>query len=510
MLDMLPQMLLASNGNYYTIIGFSAIIILSYWFNLLSAKTNVPAVLMLIVLGVTIKGILGYFGTEFDVTDDTLSIIGTVGLIMIVLEASLDLELKREKMPLIVKSFMVALVALVLSALLCGGIIWIFGVDDYFTALVYAVPLSIMSSAIIIPSVGGLREDKKEFMVYESTFSDILGIMFFFFLIGNEDASGAGQVIGNVFINILVTIVLAVVASYVLVIVFQRITSHIKLFLLIAVLLMVYSVGKLFHLSSLVIILVFGLVLKNRSVFFFGRLRRWIDEVKMKPILHDFHTLTLESAFVVRSFFFVFFGISINLTELVENPMSAVIAIVITGALFGVRWVTLRLFVGKDILPQLFIAPRGLITILLFFSIPHSYTRNHPFESSILLYTILFTAIIMTWILIKNGKGLQHVDPEFEDRLQAAAGREVFLIPKGKADGSTVEDPDETGYEPYEEEPEDEVPPTDPTPESAGEPVVDFPAPDAPESTEHTDDESSEKPEDSVETTEPEEPKDRH
>ena len=38
------------------------------------------------------------------------------------------------------------------------------------SALLYATPLSILSSAIIIPSVSGLSEAKKEFHVYESTF----------------------------------------------------------------------------------------------------------------------------------------------------------------------------------------------------------------------------------------------------------------------------------------------------------------------------------------------------
>jgi hypothetical protein len=33
-------------------------------------------------------------------------------------------------------------------------------------------------------------------------------------------------------------------------------------------------------------------------------------------------------------------------------------------------YVLLKMFVGKDILPQLFIAPRGVITVLLFYAIP--------------------------------------------------------------------------------------------------------------------------------------------
>ena len=54
---------------------------------------------------------------------------------------------------------------------------------EFIQALVYALPLSIMSSAIIIPSVANLSNYKKEFLIYESTFSDILGIMVFYMII---------------------------------------------------------------------------------------------------------------------------------------------------------------------------------------------------------------------------------------------------------------------------------------------------------------------------------------
>lgn len=430
-MDLLPtQLLLASaNDDYYMIIGISAVVILSYFFNIISKKTNIPSVLMLIVLGVGAQLLFDFADIRVKDFEDNLGILGIVGLIMIVLEATLELELTKEKRPLIIRSFLVALVALVLSSLLCAVAIWQLEVDNFKVALIYAVPISIMSSAIIIPSVGGLADDKKEFMVYESTFSDILGIMFFYFLIGSEEATGAGEVIGDIVLNIIVTIVLAVVISYSLVILLQRLQTGIKLFLLIAVLLLLYSITKLFHLSSLIIVLVFGLCLSNSKLFFFGKLGQYINTEKLKGILHDFHVITLESAFVVRTFFFVIFGYAIDLDGLIANPMSAVIALLLVAILFLVRWVVLKGIVIKDIFPQVFLAPRGLITVLLFFAIPRSYTREYPFESSILLYTILITSIIMTWSLIKNASGLKHVDEEIDEQLEAASGKPIRLLP---------------------------------------------------------------------------------
>jgi len=390
-------------GTFEIIIAASIIIILSYWFNVIAKKTNIPSVLMLIVLGVIIHEFMLMYGISKDPLMPALEVLGNVGLIMIVLEAAIDLELKKERWPIIWKSFLVALLALVGSAFACALIIHFFIIDDKFTALLYAIPLSIMSSAIIIPSVGGLIESKKEFMVYESTFSDILGIMFFYFMIGNADTATAGEVVSNVLTNILVTVSLSVIISYLLVWVFQQLKAQVKLFLLISVLLLLYAIGKIFHLSSLVIILVFGLVLNNSKLFFMGPLKRIADQVAIRRILHDFHIVIGESAFAVRTYFFVIFGISINLSVLL-NLEVAVISTCIVAALFAVRYVFLKLFLWKDIVPQLYIAPRGLITILLFFAIPVQF-QDDNFAPSILLYTIILTSLVMTISLIKEGKG---------------------------------------------------------------------------------------------------------
>lgn len=388
---------------YIAIIGISLIIILSYFFNIISQKTNVPSVLMLIVLGILMKQCMNFIGISAGKQlFSLLELLGIVGLIMIVLEAALDLHLTKEKWPIIWKSFSVALISLILSTAAIAYIINYFIIEDFFTCIIYAGPLSIMSSAIIIPSVGGLGEEKKEFMVYEGTFSDILGIMVFYFLIGNAGADNAKLVVWDVVSNISVTIILSIIISYGLVLIFQKMNSQVKLFLLIAVLLILYSVGKLFHLSSLLIILIFGLVLNNNRLFFKGFLKKWLQPKKVKNILHDFHLVTMETAFVVRTFFFVLFGITITLASLL-NLEVALISLAILTSLYVVRIVVVKLFVQKDINPQIWLAPRGLITILLFFAIPAEY-QTEAFDSGILLYTIIISCVIMAVSLVATGK----------------------------------------------------------------------------------------------------------
>jgi len=399
--------------SFALIILASAIVIVSYFFNIFSNKTKIPTVLMLIGLGLLIKQVMEFSGYTMPRVLRVLEILGNVGLIMIVLEAALDLELSRKKWPLIWKSFSTAFLCLFACAFVISFIIGYFIPTDPINSLIYAIPLSIMSSAIIIPSVGNLAPHNKEYMVYESTFSDILGIMFFYFLIGNVDAPNAQTVIFDVFGNILITVLLSVTISYALVLVFQKIRTQVKLFLLIAVLMMLYSVGKLFHLSSLIIILIFGLVINNHQLFFRGFLKKYIQIPSVNEILHNFHLITMETAFVVRTFFFVIFGLSISLASLYDLK-NTIISTLIVLSLYLVRYVFLKLFLGKGISTLVMIAPRGLITILLFYAIPVEH-KIEGFSESILLFVILSTSIIMSISLMSSSKEEINVNPDPEE-----------------------------------------------------------------------------------------------
>ena len=385
-------------SSYNLIIGVSVIIILSFLFNGLSKKTNIPAVLMLIALGVGLQYLLDYWDAGNVDFFPVLEVLGIVGLIMIVLEAALELELKREKLVPILKALGIALIGLLASAWVAALILYNFIPEMTMqSAWLYATPLSILSSAIIIPSVLGLSSVKREFHIYESTFSDILGIMMFYFLTGKLNPAEDGGIIGFSG-NLVLTIVISLVASYGIILIFQRIKSQVKLFLLIGVLLLLYALGKKMHLSSLIIILIFGLVIANMKLFFKGKLSKFLHYEKAHHIYHELHTITAETAFVVRTFFFVIFGLTIAIASL-WNVDVALISLLIIASIYGIRFVLLRIFIGADILPQLFIAPRGLITVLLFYAIPVE-AQIDSFEPGILLFVIIGTSLIMTLAMI--------------------------------------------------------------------------------------------------------------
>jgi len=403
---------------YIQIITASLVIILSYLFGVIAEKTNVPSVLMLIVLGILMKEGLDYMHIDLpkDSLMNALKVLGTVGVIMIVMEAALDLELNKQKYPLIGKSILIALLALIVSIFLIA-VLFMYTLNmDQITALIYATPLSVMSSAIIIPSIGGLVKHKQEFMVYESAFSDILGIMIFYFLL--SFAEDGGMVATYSFIkSLIITLIISIIASYSLIYIFKDLKGHTRLFLLIAILLFLYAGGKIFFklYGALLIILFFGIALANHKLFFkmFKREDQRGKEDPIEKIEKEFHLITLETAFVVRTFFFVVFGLTISLSSLVSlNVFFLSIGVLII--LYLARLLLLKIFVGNEVLPELLIAPRGLITILLFFAIPLNI-QNDAFDSGILLYVIMISSLIMTGGLIQDSKKpISHEEDELD------------------------------------------------------------------------------------------------
>ncbi|MEO1452088.1 MAG: sodium:proton exchanger, partial [Bacteroidota bacterium] len=72
-------------------------------------------------------------------------------------------------------------------------------------------------------------------------------------------------------------------------------------------------------------------------------------------------------------------------------------------SIYLVRFLLFKLFLKQDIRPQLYIAPRGLITVLLFTSIPAS-CQVEGFEPGILLFVIIATCLVMAGALIADGR----------------------------------------------------------------------------------------------------------
>ena len=390
-------------GSYSILIGLSLAVILSYLFDLVARATKVPSVLMLLLSGIALRQAADYLDVSFSTPKVILEIFGIIGLIMIVLEGALDLKITREKAPLIRRSFFAAVLMLVVQSVVIALILHFWLHVNFQSCLVNAIPLAVISSAIAIPSVAGLTGEKQEFIVYESTFSDILGIMFFNFALQDNFAQGMSVVtFGG---DVLAVLLVAVVSTAALVFLLERIRLHVKFFLILAFLVLLYSMAKNLHLSSLVLVLVFGLAVNNAEQFMVGPLKKWFRPERLTDEVHQLRSITAESAFLIRTFFFLLFGFSITLSKLL-SPQLLLQGVLIVAALTAIRYFYLRYIAKTDLIPELFIAPKGLITVLLFYSIPQKHLIGEVSEN------ILFLVILLTGVLMMVGLLMSREEPE--------------------------------------------------------------------------------------------------
>ena len=271
--------------------------------------------------------------------------------------------------------------------------------------MLYGAPLAIISSAIIIPSVENMVQEKKEFIIYESAFSDIFGIMAFYFslsLLQSEDSSTI--VMLSFLLNLFLSFVVAILSSYIIVFFFKDMKSPSRLFLLVAIIFILYSASELLNLYPLIIVLGFGLALANHERFFriFKNTYYTQPEDPIIRIKEEFQLITSETAFVLRTFFFVVFGMTINLSSLLSFNVF-MISIAVLVAIYLSRFVILKLLLKDGVIPELALAPRGLLTILLYYTIPASLAVP-GFDQGVFLYVILITSLIMTYGLIIDGR----------------------------------------------------------------------------------------------------------
>lgn len=375
------------------------LMLLAYVFDITSAKTKIPAVILLLVLGYAVNEVSNFLGIRIPDISPILPILGTVGLILIVLEGALELQLSQDKLPFIAKTMWLALLPMLVMSF---GLAWAFsyfGDVNFKVALGNAIPFAVISSAIAIPSARNLSSENKEFVTYESSFSDIFGVVFFNFIVENEHLNT--QVFGNFIGQIIFILIISFVATLALAYFLNSIRHHIKFAPIILIIVLIYFVSKVYHLPALIFILMFGLFLENIDELRHLKFIQRFHPINFSKEVHKFKELVGEFAFLVRASFFILFGFLLQREEIFD-PSSVIWAASITISIFGIRAAFLKIF-RLPLNPLLYIAPRGLITILLFLSIPIS--QQIPMASkSMLIQVIILSALFMMFGLMKTQK----------------------------------------------------------------------------------------------------------
>ena len=398
------------------IIAVCLLLLLAYIFDIGSKYIKIPSVILLLFLGWLTRQTASWFNVNIPDLNPLLPILGTIGLILIVLEGSLELEFNRSKTPVIRKSLIASVVPMFLLAALLTIIFKQVGGATFKISLANAIPFCIISSAIAIPSVKSLTRNSREFVIYESSLSDIIGVLFFNFVILNESFGMLS--VGNFILQLFLIALISFVATIILVVLLNKIEHKIKFAPIILLIILIYSVSKAFHLPGLLFILLFGLFLGNTEELKHYKWMNKFNPGNLGQEVHKFKELTIEGTFIIRAFFFILFGFLIETREIV-NLQSLPWALLIVGAIFIIRLFQLKLS-GLTVTPLLFIAPRGLITILLYLEISPGMHLDFV-NRSLIIQVIILTALAMIGLMVRNGNEEQKQSPQEENTTEKEA-----------------------------------------------------------------------------------------
>ena len=127
-------------------------------------------------------------------------------------------------------------------------------------------------------------------------------------------------------------------------------------------------------------------------------LKNYLELDQTEKELDEFHILTAESAFIVRTFFFLFFGFSIQLSNFESmQPLYFGVLIILIMLLLRYAYFTITTFKVKP-RPLVYISPRGLISILLFIQLKEVEfidLSNSLINERVLLIVILSSMLFM-------------------------------------------------------------------------------------------------------------------
>lgn len=377
-------------GTETLMIGAAVAVLLSYWYMHLARRYRVPSVMLLLFTGLVARWVTHRTQTTVVLPPELISVLGTAGLVLIVLEGALDLELEPGRRAFLLRTLGSAILGIGFTTLAVGALLaWVFDLP-LLLSLLAAAPFGVISSAVAIPTAEALDREGREFVVYESSWSDILGVMLFnALLVAVAGGAPALNLVGGGVAVVVIGVMLAL-GMYWLV---GHLEGNVKFIPLLFALILLYAAADALHLSPLLMVLILGLTLNNAHL-----LRRvgWLQRLHSEGFereLERFKHLTSELTFLVRTFFFLLLGYVTDVKTLFE-PRAWLYALVIAGIVFAVRWPALRLAGGEHGRDSFWIAPRGLITVTLFFNLPGAVAQVLP--PATLVLVVILTGVVMS------------------------------------------------------------------------------------------------------------------
>ena len=384
------------------IFGLASLFFIGHLLQWFFFKTKIPDLLILIAFGFLI-GPSAFEIVSYESLGQVGRVLATVTLIIILYEGGLHLnasDLLKSSLPSLVLSFLSFFLIVSLTTLFLA---------PFFstpTALLIGLGIGSTSSAIVFPLIKplNLKEETKIRLSLESAFTDVLAIIAFLAVLDSvltENYNLTNLVLSfgtKPFISIVMGVVFALSWAFV-----RKVFSHLfnMPFSTEAWSLLTYAVIELLNLNGAIGILAFGFALANLNFLPLSLSRLF----NLKPISDNEISLLKEISFLLKTFFFLYLGMLIQLSAL--NIF--ILAILLTFLIFVTRYVAVRLvFSNKkfsyfDALISMGMGPRGLAcAVLATLPLQKGYVHGEFIQN--LIFYIILISIVSTSIFVIFGQ----------------------------------------------------------------------------------------------------------
>ena len=349
-----------------TILVIGLFIFAAYLFKGIFARTGIPDVLLLMICGIVIGPLMGWATpAQFGEVGSALA---TMALVIILFEGGVDLDIKSLK-PALSPTLKLSLVTFIFTV----AIVTVSGMQFASLALTPALMLGMIlggtSSAVVIPLVQGLKVQGKArtVLILESAITDVLCIVGIVVLLDAAKKGGISAGATVLALTETIVIALAIGAAAAIGWLFLLRAAR-KLpngsFASTAICFIVYGCTELMGFSGAIAALCFGIFLANGrrlavklGVIRVGRLAAFSTREQM---------FLQELIFVLKTFFFVFLGISMQLNSQTYLLVGGIIVITV----YGIRHV-IALYATDSDTPRAYVAltaimvPKGLAAAVL-------------------------------------------------------------------------------------------------------------------------------------------------
>ena len=383
------------------------IIFAAHFFTALFERTRVPDVLPLIGIGILVGPLLGILSpSDFGYVGPLLS---AIALTLMLFEGGSHLTLETLKTSL-KDSVVLALSTFILTVFIsCSFAYFVMG-NEIIPSLFIGAVLGSISPAVVVPIVRMLNfsENSKSTLVVESAITDVLSIILALGILKTFQ-SGHNSIMEFIGIKLIASMAMSLLLGFGGAIIWSTILEKIRkfpntIFTSLAFIFLLYGSAEILGYSGPVSVLIFGIVLANSKKIPLDILQRFGTDHLIEFTSIE-KTLFSEVIFLVKTFFFIFLGMSIQF----GNGKILLIGIILTGLIYIGRLFLCKLLIKRNTpLSELamisFIIPKGLAAAVLAEVPMHmglpTEIETIFIEIRAIIYIVILFSILLTAFLI--------------------------------------------------------------------------------------------------------------